>query len=351
MKKNCTVSRFNKAIVDISYREDKEGKSAFWDHYTFQLITNYPTRVVGTTNNAMFLKNAIKDHGFSLPISQIPPIIGLRPYSSDDFHGLLIIPGSHSQSHKHPHYETRMKNETNLIKDACNRGRPVLGICAGAWKIWELLGGEEVEVYNHKSRSMGRISNDGKIGNNVKMHHLKIQFGSTLADAMYGKAAGNQKVFASHPVANSVHEKAMSSNNIPSNMKIAAWSSWRANNAPVNKSPEENVIEAAETFYGVPMLLIQWHPEAFKADEPDGEYHRNILSYMAKAGDTYYWKQKMLLELKKKYQPDQEGKQTSFILFLISLSFFLFLSFLLRRIPFDWKILLAANDLLRISPT
>ena len=27
------------------------GKSTFWDHYTFQRITKYPTRVVGTTDD------------------------------------------------------------------------------------------------------------------------------------------------------------------------------------------------------------------------------------------------------------------------------------------------------------
>jgi hypothetical protein len=92
-----------------------------------------------------------------------------------------------------------------------------------------------------------------------------------------------------------------SSSIIPSNMKIVAWS-LQCNDAPVNRFPEDNVIEAVEMCYGAPMLFIQWHPEAFNADDPDGKYHRNILTYMAKAGDTYYYKQKMLLELKRQFQ-------------------------------------------------
>ena len=76
----------------------------------------------------------------------------------------------------------------------------------------------------------------------------------------------------------------------------------RAENAPEDKTPEENVIEAAETCYGAPVILVQWHPEAFNSDDTDGKYHRSILAYMAKAGDTYYLKQKMLSELKKRDQ-------------------------------------------------
>ena len=92
----------------------------------------------------------------------------------------------------------------------------------------------------------------------------------------------------------------MSPNIIPPNMKIAAKSS-QYDAAPANRSPEDNVIEAVETCHGAPMLLIQWHPEAFNIDDIDGKYHRNILTYMAKAGDAYYWKQKVLLELKRQF--------------------------------------------------
>jgi len=102
------------------------------------------------------------------------------------------------------------------------------------------------------------------------------------------------------PITNSVHTTAMSPSIIPSNMKIAA-KSLQCDDSPANRSPQDNVIEAVETCYGAPMLLIQWHPEAFNTDDPDGEYHRNILTYMARAGDTYYWKQKMLLELKRQF--------------------------------------------------
>ena len=110
------------------------------------------------------------------------------------------------------------------------------------------------------------------------------------------------KVISTRPVANSVHTKAMSHEVIPPNMKIAAWSIMRAENAPEDKTPEENVIEAAESCHGAPIILVQWHPEAFNSDDIDAKYHRSILTYMAKAGDTYYLKQKMLSELKKRHQ-------------------------------------------------
>lgn len=117
------------------------------------------------------------------------------------------------------------------------------------------------------------------------------------------------EVAVTYPVANSVHSKAMSPKIVPPNMKVVAWSIKRADKAPSNRSPEENVIEAAETCHGAPMLLIQWHPEAFNSDDTDGKYHRSILTYMAKAGDTFYRKQEMLLELKKLCQSRKASKE------------------------------------------
>lgn len=186
--------------MDISYREDKDGKSAFWDHYTFQRITRYPTRAVGATNNAKLLKNVIYEKTYGLPISPrdlynykpTPPILNLYPYPSDDLHGLLLIPGSHSDIDECPNYDVRLRNERKLVKDALNRGRPVLGICAGALEIWKLYGGKEVAVHNHSWKKMPYLTNNGRVGHNIKMHSLQIYSRSILADAMYGKAINKQ---------------------------------------------------------------------------------------------------------------------------------------------------------------
>ena len=136
----------------------------------------------------------IKDKTYGLPISPAdsykptPPIIGPYPYSSNDLHGLLLIPGSHADSNECQNYEDRMKNEENLIKDARNRGRPVLGICDGGLKIWKFFGGEEIKVHNHSARKMPYLTQNGRVGHNTEIHHLRINLGSILADAMYGKA-------------------------------------------------------------------------------------------------------------------------------------------------------------------
>ncbi|GBC07790.1 hypothetical protein RclHR1_00770003 [Rhizophagus clarus] len=306
------------AIVDISYREDKEGKSAFWDHYTFQRITHYPTRVVGTTNDAKLLKDVIYDITYGLPISPTdsynfkptPPILKLYPYPSNDLHGLLLIPGSHSNISECPNYEVRKRNEEKLINDAWNRGRPVLGICDGALEIWKLFGGKEVKVHHHSWEMMPYLTKNGRVGHNVTMHGLRIHSSSMLADAMYGKTINKNSTFVTPPVTNSVHTTAMCSSIIPSNMKIVARSS-QCDKKPINREPEDNVTEAVETCYGAPMLLIQWHPEAFNSDDRDGKYHQNILIYMAKAGDTYYWKQKMHLELKNEFRLENKFSRLS----------------------------------------
>ena len=156
---------------------------------------------MGTTDDAIFLKETIDDKTYGLPVSTsnpykpTPPIIGLHPYSSNDFHGLLLIPGSHAESYKCPNYEVRVENEELLIKDAWNRGRPVLGICAGASETWKLFGGKEVKVHNHSARKMPYLTKDGRFGCNIKMHHLRINPGSVLAAAMFGNETDKRKYF------------------------------------------------------------------------------------------------------------------------------------------------------------
>ena len=58
-------------------------------------------------------------------------------------------------------------------------------------------------------------------------------------------------------------------------------------------SPQDNSVEAAETIYGSPVLLVMWHPEAYGVYSTDSKVprthhqcHNRLLLNMAKAGDV-----------------------------------------------------------------
>jgi hypothetical protein len=46
-------------------------------------------------------------------------------------------------------------------------------------------------------------------------------------------------------------------------------------------------VEAFETRHGAPMLGLQWHPEAYNPNQPEYHANRNVLNFMAGAGDAY----------------------------------------------------------------
>jgi hypothetical protein len=48
-----------------------------------------------------------------------------------------------------------------------------------------------------------------------------------------------------------------------------------------------NAVEAFETRHGAPMLGLQWHPEAYNPDQPEYHANRNVMNFMARAGDAY----------------------------------------------------------------
>ena len=66
-------------------------------------------------------------------------------------------------------------------------------------------------------------------------------------------------------------------------------------------NPENNSVEICESIYGVPIILHQGHPEAYDPNINDiqNQANRNLILFMAKAGDAFYAKQRLLDEFKK----------------------------------------------------
>jgi hypothetical protein len=165
---------------------------------------------------------------------------------------------------------------------------------------------------------MPSINVDGTIGNNVKIHKVEIASASMLASMVstYDHRKRNFKVSSSLTV-NSVHWKAPNVDTMPvitemsddgeerevrKALTIAARAQYDAKVAPKGKEPEDDTVEAFEQYSGAPLLGIQWHPEAYNNDgSEESAAHRQILTYMAKAGDAYCAKQDILESLQSEY--------------------------------------------------
>jgi len=131
------ISKPLKTPIAISYRghlSDKDAGGMLFDHIRFQSITDYPTHALlpeetnlQDTITKLFI-SALRNHPASLPYGiQNIDMIKHPPFtqSSADL-GLLIIPG---RVHKIENEPVRLKHEYQVIREALNRGQPLLGIC------------------------------------------------------------------------------------------------------------------------------------------------------------------------------------------------------------------------------
>lgn len=283
-----------KAPIVIAYRDEgkEPGKAPFYDHYTAQKATDYPTRIACSEDmNLDGIMSYIKTTVHRLPRDEErPPEI--IPHAFEG--GLLLIPGRTRDKANDP---VRTSHETRLIKEALNRGQPILAICAGCWQLWEACGGSTCEVIGHSDRrGMMRIGQNGDIVFNVQVHRIAIESQSLLAKAM---GAGPHKNLS----VNSLHWKAPDARTLPGFLRIGARAVADETLASRSKV-EPGTVEAFESLYGAPLLGIQWHPEAYNAKdaaERMPKKHLHLLKFMAQAGAAYKKKQEMLQEFKVKY--------------------------------------------------
>jgi hypothetical protein len=177
----------------VCYREDKDGKSAFFDHFDLQTATGRPTRAVGVFNGGRALLRAIHEQPFNLPhcnldtLSQrpTPPLLDLEAYLADDHPGLLFIPGEFEDDRSGADTVQRSAIQGQILKCAL-RGCPILAACEGALFVWKNQGGDIQEVRDHTYSRMPSITTKGRIGYNITIHRLRIERGSILEAAMSG---------------------------------------------------------------------------------------------------------------------------------------------------------------------
>jgi gamma-glutamyl-gamma-aminobutyrate hydrolase PuuD len=351
--------------IEIGYRTDGSGKGAHFDHYTLQRATAHQTCIslpAGITTNALasyISAQTTRNLPFGIRTAEgkVMPPVSLPT----DRVGLLVITGHARDMEGSYDLSLRDVHEMNLLKEARNRGRPVLGICAGSWQIWtnpNFKGGYLAPVTDHAWKPMPKIRVNGLIGFNTQIHSCAVVGSSMLGSAIMNGRRHYSTWFKSrtrtslerrqnvpqaplsalstiHPDAqfavNSLHWKApawlpqdvakrtaLKVYKLPqkrppgkqdrpegsrTRLEICARSVYNSALAPSNKIPEGNSAEGFCTQNGAPVFGIQWHPEAYNPGDPSSEENKNLLEFMAKAGDFFAVKQDMLLELKKKVVP------------------------------------------------
>jgi gamma-glutamyl-gamma-aminobutyrate hydrolase PuuD len=294
-------------LITLRVNQGKRMHAAFFDHYLMRKITGHLTTVSKSASQdeeSLHKFITSKDHSLTLGMNaqEGQRIIPAVTTGLNQSGGLLFIPGRAKDDND----VDRTKHETAIIKDALLHGRPILAVCAGSWRLWESLGGKLKAVDDHCYANMPYIVTNGDVGNNVAVHRITIKPRALIADCMTIKDEVSPEQY---PKVNSVHWMAPDPSFCPDKVSVSAKA--KVDNAikikkrSSNKmTPTEDTIEAFER-YGSPTLGVLWHPEAYYQKNPDleNERHLNIIRYMAKAGDAYQAKQKMLKEFKNTVMP------------------------------------------------
>lgn len=317
VNKKFVSQKTPQAPIGISYRSDGEGKGAFYDHYTVQKSTEHETRILKSHEAESKLHNIAKDKTFNLPYGtkdgKTSKILPSLVETWDEEGGLLFIPGR-TRNDKD---SDRQTFEQEIIRKAMLKGRPILAVCAGSWRLWEAYGGITKEVKDHNySGGMLRLNDQGTITYNVQVHNIKT-LPNTLLSFLMNLKPDEETV----PV-NSVHwlapdDVASAALVKPKDVQALYDLLQVSARAVANKAislktrqsevmvPEEDTVEAFETKWGAPIMGIEWHAEAYcrYLDDKTIYYdpnHINILKYMAKAGDAYAARRRMLKEFVQK---------------------------------------------------
>ena len=313
-----------KATVTISYRDEGRGMGPFWDNHTIQMMTSAETHICydghSDIKDLVSFTEKIKAHPDRLPVFMTTA--GSVPEADTAFgDDLLIIPGNTRKTEiKRPEvFKARSDFEAMLLKDAINRGRPVLAICGGSWRLWQALGGtsfRQAPGHDYPAshpRDDLRIAKNGAVIGNVMAHQVSVEKESILNDAMALKKQ-TEALWV-----NSIHWQVIDDSQMPQNVMISARSishqphiflswlfafvSWLTRLLPLfNRFKpvycEEHEVEAFETTTSAPMLGVQWHPEAFAAGGQGSRAQKKLFSYMRDAGEAFKKKQVLLHALK-----------------------------------------------------
>lgn len=329
--KTFRASRTPAAPIVISYRGHqsyRDGSGMLFDHVRIQDLTKHPTLVSYSPNPKIekaaksYFKSALLQRTISLKYGQVCEAKRIPSEIEASYHGgLLVIPGRARAVENEPY---RLDHEYRVIRQALNRGQPILAICAGVWRLWNQLMISNVNpdladkkpaamdekfkawpttipAKDHCYSTMIQLDRFGVEPCKDKIVHLNdIVPGSHLQD-MVSRVTRKVKVME----VNSVHWAAVNPRYVPDNVRVSAYSRahpdvhFLTRQGTVSE-PAEGTVEAFETIHGAPVIGLQWHPEGCKRDKTSYRPSRRAIISMAKAGDVYYAKRRMLEEFAKR---------------------------------------------------
>ncbi len=306
-------------VTGISYREDGHGKGAFFDHFTVRKMTGWNSQSIAapnadTTTLASYINYRAGNNQYGLPVNENLPEQA-NDYGIDA--AFIFIPGYSRESDKQNSstHAARLSNEALLIRKAIYRGQPILAVCAGSWTLWQAYGGDLNQVNDHNyGGGMPRLSTgSAEVCNNKMLHRVRPKEDTLLAKAMSKHPEAIQNI----PV-NSTHWKAINpqSKLISKNIQVNAYSVKDNNLAPNSRqgtqtNPDE-CAEGFETIHGVPMIAVQWHPEAFNPDQTTSKPHQGIFKVIQEAGLTYLNRRKLNSEFKDLWQANLHKRAAFF---------------------------------------
>ncbi|MGN0233498.1 MAG: membrane dipeptidase [Bacteroidaceae bacterium] len=132
----------------------------------------------------------------------------------------------------------RDAQELWLVRHACHRQMPILGICRGIQVLSAALGGRNYQDIYTQHKAQQVLKHSQEMRRDAVSHTVSVEQDSLLYSIVQ---SGNLAV-------NSFHHQAVS--NPGSQLKAVAHSS-------------DGIIEAVESAEYKPILGVQWHPEAF----------------------------------------------------------------------------------------
>lgn len=311
--------------VGIIWRNDGEGKGAFWDHFTLQKILKQRTVIIPFDNvDPIRLQDIFYQHVIKLPISNYTRTYLEKDKSLNDLKDICkqlnqqtsgnrnvlidriltgppkLLFGEDKNGYRVPSFVDNPENVDIIViagvsrdSDEADRRRfeieilqnyqgrkPILLLCGGVWRLEALGFGLQVAELHCYSK-MVNLNSHGKVEENTAIHYVEVQDNET-----------SRKIFGEDLPekfeVNSVHSEAISNlgPTYENDFHIIAYSEdpvlMDDGSVRKNRSKQEmrsvRCIEAICSKSGPPIVAIQWHPEAY-CDYPSPNPHETLLKY------------------------------------------------------------------------
>lgn len=207
-------------------------------------------------------------------------------------------------------HQSRSTYELRLLEIARARGIPIIAVCAGSWRLLELYGGEVRTLRRSSSRDQHKASNPAETWQ--LEHELRLMDGKVISQLMETQEGGDSKITG----INSTHWAVPTYDDTPEGRKLrdgtGTPSRWLSISA---EDPNTLTVEAFESRYGVPVMGLQWHPEAYlpgmlgemSGTEEARALSRAIFEYMVFSAKTAQQRAELVASLNKHFEQREHG--------------------------------------------